>query len=89
MNTSEFVHYQGCKMRDPDNCSGCALITGGPDGPNYAVWPLAYVENHRTIPAKWRDAFKAEMRSDNKLYADNIAAQVAKHGVHFSDGRPL
>lgn len=89
MASREFEHYQGCGGRDPDNCGGCALTTGGKDGPNYSAWPLAYIENHRTIPAKWRDALKREMASDNKAYAANIAKQIAAHGVTFSDGKPL
>jgi len=34
--TNEFMHYQGCGFKDPDNCGACALTTGGPEGPNYA-----------------------------------------------------
>lgn len=83
--TSEFQHYDGCRHRDPDNCSGCALTTGGNEGPNYAGWPLVYIENHRAIPAKWRAAFQRELDSDNRPYANNIRAQWAKHGLRFTD----
>lgn len=31
MATREFEHYNGCRMRDPDNCGACALITGSED----------------------------------------------------------
>ena len=89
MSTREFEHYQGCKHRDPDNCGGCALTTGGADGPNYAAWPLAYMENGRAIPAKWREAFKAEMASDNLPYAENVKATMERLGVRFTDGAPL
>jgi hypothetical protein len=86
--TNEFKHYDGCKG-DVDNCGACALTDTRQDAPNYAAWPLAYMENHRAIPAKWREAFKREMASDNELYAANIVATMQKHGVRFTDGKPL
>jgi hypothetical protein len=86
MRTTEFMHYHGCRGRDPDNCSGCALTHGGNEGPNYSAWPLAYIENRRSIPIKWRNALVAELRSDNRLYADNIRAKIAQYDPHFSDG---
>jgi hypothetical protein len=87
--TREFEHYPGCRLRDPDNCSGCALTDTRQESPNYAAWPLAYMENRRTIPAKWRDAFKRELRSSNKPYADNVRQTMERLGVRFSDGLPL
>jgi hypothetical protein len=81
--TSEFNHYDGCGLRDPDNCSACALTTGGPEGPNYSAWPLAYMQNRRTIPAKWLDAFVAELASDNKIYAANVRRHIEIYGVSF------
>lgn len=88
--TNEFQHYPGCRNRDPDNCSACALTDTRQAAPNYAAWPLAYMENGRAIPAKWRDAFKAELaRTDNLPYVEHIKAKMAKHGVTFSDRRPL
>jgi hypothetical protein len=88
--TNEFQHYPGCKHRDPDNCSGCALTDERQESPNYAAWPLAYMENRRTIPAKWREAFKREMnQTDNVPYAENVKRTLAKYGVHFSDGKGL
>ena len=44
--TREFQHYDGCKHNDPDNCSACALTDLRQDSPNYAAWPLAYMENN-------------------------------------------
>lgn len=86
--TREFEHYPGCKRSDPDNCSACALTDTRQDVPNYSAWPLAYMENRRTVPAKWRNAFKAEMeRTDNPAYAANVKATLARLGVRFSDGR--
>ena len=82
--TSEFQHYPGCRNRDVDNCSGCALTHGGEEGPNYAAWPLVYVEQHRAIPAKWRQALEAELHSSNTAYADNLARTIALHGIEFS-----
>ncbi len=88
--TREFEHYPGCKHRDPDNCSGCALTQGGEDGPNYAAWPLVYMENGRAIPAKWREAFKREMaQTENVPYADNVRGTMQRLGVRFSDGKGL
>lgn len=87
--TNEFQHYPGCKGRDPNNCSACALTDERQETPNYAGWPLAYMENGRTIPAKWREAFKAELASDNKPYADNVQRTMERCGVRFSDGKPL
>jgi uncharacterized protein YbdZ (MbtH family) len=89
MATSEFQHYAGCKHNDPDNCSGCALTDTRQAAPNYSAWPLAYMENNRTIPAKWREAFKRELRSDNTAYAENVRRTMERLGVRFSDGLPL
>lgn len=83
--TNEFQHYPGCNRHDVDNCSACALTDTRQDAPNYSAWPLAYMENNRAIPAKWRDAFKAELASDNTAYAANVAATMAKRGVRFTD----
>lgn len=88
--TNEFQHYPGCRMRDIDNCSACALTNTTQDAPNYSAWPLAYMENGRTIPAKWREAFKCEMvREDNPAYAANVKRTMERCGVRFSDGQPL
>ena len=90
MTTSEFRHYDGCNGRDPDNCSACALTDTRQDAPNYAGWPLAYMENRRTIPAKWRKAFDDELASsDNHAYADNLRRHIATHGARFSNGDKL
>ena len=90
MATSEFAHYPGCGGKDVDNCSACALTDTRQDKPNYSAWPLAYMENGRAIPAKWRNAFKAEMvREDNAAYAANVKATMERCGVRFSDGKGL
>jgi hypothetical protein len=89
MATSEFQHYPGCGFRDPDNCSGCALTDLRQDAPNYSAWPLAYMENGRAIPAKWRQAFKCELVSDNEAYAANVKATMDRLGVRFTDGKGL
>lgn len=88
--TREFEHYKGCRFRDPDNCGGCALTHGGEEGPNYSAWPLAYMANGRTIPAKWRKAFLKELaRTDNELYVANIKRHIAECGARFSDGKSV
>lgn len=87
--TNEFKHYDGCKG-DVDNCSACALTDTRQAAPNYAGWPLAYLENRRSIPAKWRAAFNAELaRTDNPAYVANIRATMERCGFHFTDSKPL
>jgi len=84
--TREFEHYLGCKYRDPDNCSGCALTDTRQTEPNYSGWPLVYMENHRAIPAKWRQAFYRELeRGDNPAYTANLWRHIAEYGVRFTD----
>jgi uncharacterized protein YbdZ (MbtH family) len=88
--TNEFTHYNGCRHNDPDNCSACALTDTRQDAPNYSAWPLAYMENKRAIPAKWRAAFKAELcRTDNDAYVENIRRTMVRCGVSFTDGQAL
>jgi len=88
--TREFDHYPGCKHRDPDNCSGCALTDTRQDAPNYSAWPIVYMENGRAIPAKWRAALRRELaRTDNKPYVDNLEMHIRDYGVTFTDGKPL
>ena len=84
--TNEFQHYPGCHNRDPDNCSACALTDQRQDVPNYSAWPLAYMENRRAIPIKWKPAFYEELKSDNNAYADNVRRTIERLGVRFSDG---
>lgn len=77
---SEFSHYTGCRGRDPDNCSGCALTQGGPEGPNYAGWPLAYAQAGRTIPRKWEGALLIELlnaRERNPGYFQNLISKLS------------
>ena len=88
--TSEFIHYPDCNHRDPDNCSACALTDTRQDAPNYAGWPLVYMENRRAVPAKWREAFKSELAcADNPPYAANVKATMERFGVRFTDGGAL
>lgn len=87
--TREFEHYPGCRFRDIDNCQACALTNEKQESPNYSAWPLAYMENHRTIPAKWREAFKRELASQNVAYAQNVKRTMDRLGVRFSDGKGL
>lgn len=87
--TNEFQHYPGCKHNDVDNCQACALTDQRQSVPNYTAWPLAYMENNRAIPSKWRDAFKREMDSGNLAYAENVKKTMQRLGVRFTDGNPL
>ncbi len=77
---SEFTHYQGCKG-DPENCSACALTKADKNGPNYAAWPLAYMQNGIRIPQRYHDALLAELgRTDNPAYVENLKTQLKAHG---------
>lgn len=87
--TGEFKHYDGCNHHDPANCSACALTNLDQERPNYGAWPIAYMENHRAIPAQWRAAVRSEFRSPNKLYADNLRKTMQQHGLRFTDNKPL
>jgi hypothetical protein len=82
MSTREFEHYDGCQG-DVENCGACALTNQRQDSPNYAAWPLSYMSNRRTIPAKWFDAFCRELQSNNRAYVDNIRKHIAEYGVRF------
>ena len=85
--TNEFQHYPGCNHHDTANCGACALTNETQERPNYAAWPLAYMENGRTIPAKWKTAFFDELaRTDNQPYVDNLRQHVETCGARFSDG---
>ena len=78
---SEFNHYNGCKFKDPDNCSGCALTTGGEEGPNYAAWPLSYIRHRKPIPRKWMMALIKELTSDNEAYVNNLKQKLIERGL--------
>jgi hypothetical protein len=87
--TGEFSHYPGCKGRDPDNCSACALtrpilIDFGDGvkrmGINYSAWPLSYMQNGRRIPEKFMGYLAEELKSDNKAYVENLKNHLIEHG---------
>lgn len=89
MATREFEHYDGCGHRDVNNCGACALTDTRQERPNYAGWPLVYMENRRAIPAKWRKAFQAEVTDcDNSAYVANIIRHIRECGVVFTDSKP-
>lgn len=77
---NEFTHYEGCKGQDLDNCSGCALEARGQRKPNYAGWPLSYMQNGIRIPPRFFDGLLEELESDNKHYAENLKKQLKEHG---------
>lgn len=52
-------------------------------GPNYAGWARVYVEARKPIPQKWKQAFEAERKSDNKAYAAALEEVIAHFGVRF------
>lgn len=70
---SEFTHYTGCRYKDIDNCSACALLNAGEEGPNYAGWPIAFIQSGRRIPNKYKNALEKELqRTDNIPYVENL-----------------
>lgn len=76
---SEFDHYVGCKGKDLDNCSACALLKAGINGPNYAGWPLAFVQAGREIPKRYYGALAKELsRTDNPSYVNNLKRSLPK-----------
>jgi hypothetical protein len=74
-----------------DNCGACALAGYGestdggraPLAPNYAGWARDYVQAGRGIPARWVDAFGAELSGENQRYADALRRDVATFGARF------
>jgi hypothetical protein len=82
-----FRHYEGCRLKDPDNCSGCALRTGGEEGPNYAGWARVYIEAGVRIPRKWKAAFLRELRSPNLAYAEALLESIGEFGMAWQTER--
>lgn len=81
---NEFTHYSGCKNSDPDNCSACALLNAGSEGPNYAGWPLSFLSSGRSIPFKYRNALAAELkRTDNEAYLTNLKQKLDEAGFQW------
>lgn len=82
---NEFTHY-GHKpsQKDLNNCGACALLYAGKEGPNYAGWPLAFIQNGRSIPIKYHEALKKELnRKDNDLYINNLKNKLNDIGFKF------
>lgn len=80
----QFIHYDGCSRRDPSNCCACAL-TIGREGPNYAGWPLVYMQARRNIPSHWFDAFIREFQNEsNPSYQQNLRRTLFHFGVTFT-----
>lgn len=80
-----FADHYNHRRPDPENCGSCALVIGGPEGPNYAGWARVYVEAGVSIPAKWRKAFEAERaRTDNPAYTKKLEEVIAHFGVTFT-----
>jgi hypothetical protein len=81
---NEFTHYTGCRNKDPDNCSACALLNSGEEGPNYAGWPLAFIQAGLSIPYKYRKALAKELsREDNQAYVDNLKTKLDAIGFQW------
>lgn len=76
---SEFKHYASGHSKhraDMLNCSACALMFAE-HAPNYAAWPLAFLESGRAIPERYLPALKEELnRTDNMAYVDNLKQKL-------------
>jgi hypothetical protein len=86
--SNEFKHYDGCDHHDPNNCSACALTVlmelEAMDGSyymglNYTAWPLAYMDNLRTIPREFYPLLLRELESTNERYVANLKEQLARN----------
>jgi hypothetical protein len=82
---NEFTHYGHGSKKDMENCSACALLYAGEEGPNYAGWPLAFLLNGRTIPTKYLNALKKELKSDNHAYVQNLKNKLLDNGFKLED----
>lgn len=80
---NEFTHYGHHPSRkDLDNCSACALLYAETE-PNYAAWPLAFLQNGRQIPTKYYAVLKKELsRKDNDRYVENLKQKLAISGFN-------
>jgi len=75
-----------------DNCGACALSGMGHhrDGdsgawePNYASWERTYVEAHKGIPTRYRDAFLHALNEDTP-YGSALRDACDRYGVHYVD----
>lgn len=75
------------------NCMHCCLRGQGEGGtadglgtePNYAGWARVYVQAGIPVPARFAEAFIAQMRSDNTLYAEALARDIALYGVTVTE----
>lgn len=78
---SEFNHYNGCRGKDKDNCSACALLNADHNGPNYAGWPLSFLQSGRKIPDRYLAALSKELKcTDNDAYVENLKQKLVEAG---------
>lgn len=72
-----------------ESCGACALNGYGEhdDGgavklaPNYGGWARVYVQAGEPIPARWVEAFLAEINDPNRSYAECLRRDIATFGV--------
>jgi hypothetical protein len=78
---NEFIHYGHRSRKDMENCSACVLLFSGSEGPNYAGWPLSFIQNGRRIPEKYMKALAQELtRTDNMAYVNNLKEKLVGAG---------
>jgi hypothetical protein len=67
-----------------ENCGACILLASGEDGPNYAGWPLAFIQAGRSIPYKYKKALAKELnRTDNLAYVNNLKSKLDAIGFEW------
>jgi hypothetical protein len=81
---SEFRHYDHGPQLDMENCSACVLLHADHRGPNYAGWPLAFMQSGRRIPTRYHDALLSECdRTDNPAYVENLKTKLKEAGYNL------
>lgn len=88
--TNVFTHYSSGHSehghKDMENCGACVLLYSGKEGPNYAAWPLAFIENGRRIPSKYIGALRLELRrTDNMPYLNNLKDKLWAAGYNVDE----
>jgi hypothetical protein len=77
-----------------DNCGACNLRgtvgelvnEAGDLQPNWAGWARAWVQAGKVIPKRYKDAWTADLASENKAYAEALADDVSTFDVHHEGG---
>lgn len=87
---NEFTHYSSGHSehgrKDMENCGACVLLYSDEEGPNYAGWPLSFIQNGRSIPRKYYKALLRELdRTDNDAYVNNLKEKLKSAGITITE----